>query len=372
MRDELAEALLAKVLNWSDAEKASERALLQDLARYKYDEYQQYAPGRRFIESLALWLRQFATLDERRAAYEFVRQRVIFISTPEIRHLVELAFPTAIRPRLIAKAAAVLNVSALRCKHVVASSVYSTVLRQTLFLGLSDGARTDVFRRAHPVISNEQLWHAYDISDGKASSMGKKLTTAMKAQLGRDPTEEESSFHTVCLLDDFTASGTSYIRRDAEGKWDGKIPRILEKIAQADSALSKIVRRAGVEVLVCIYVAADQAVQHIRTELANLDFPNGTVALEVVHALPPSAKLDDTRDTKIIALANNDRYFDPDSDDEHSEVGGTSSRLGYAGCRLPLVLSHNTPNNSIYLLRGEYDQTFTGLFPRVSRHKRGG
>ena len=59
MRDELAENLLAKVMAWSDEEKARERALLQDLARYKFDEYQQYAPGRRFIESLALWLRQF-------------------------------------------------------------------------------------------------------------------------------------------------------------------------------------------------------------------------------------------------------------------------------------------------------------------------
>jgi hypothetical protein len=48
MRDELAEALLAKVMNWSDEEKARERPILQDFARYKYDEYQQYAPGRRF------------------------------------------------------------------------------------------------------------------------------------------------------------------------------------------------------------------------------------------------------------------------------------------------------------------------------------
>ena len=66
-------------------------------------------------------------------------------------------------------------VDPLRCKHVVASAAYSKVLRQTLFLGLSDGARTDVFRRAHPEISNEQLWHAYDISEEKAASMGKKL-----------------------------------------------------------------------------------------------------------------------------------------------------------------------------------------------------
>jgi hypothetical protein len=371
MRDELAEALLAKVMNWSDEEKARERPILQDLARYKYDEYQQYAPGRRFIESLALWLRQFATEDERRSAYNFVRNRVIFISTPEMRYLVELAFPTAIRPGLIRKAAAALHVSPLRCKHIVASSAYSTVLRQTLFLGLSDGARTDVFRRAHPDISNEQLWHAYDISDEKAASMGKKLADALRVQLRREPTEVESCFHAVCLLDDFTASGTSYIRQEGT-EWAGKIPRILDKLAQADSALSKIMVKDGLDILVCIYVAADQAIQHIRSELAKFPFPKGSVQLEVIHALPPGARLDNAGDANILALANDPRYFDKNADDEHSEVGGSSSRLGYAECRLPLVFAHNTPNNSIFLLRGEYAHTFTGLFPRVSRHKRGG
>jgi hypothetical protein len=371
MRDELAEALLAKVMTWSDEEKARERPILQDLARYKYDEYQQYAPGRRFIESLALWLRQFETMNERRTAYNFVRSRIIFISTPEMRHLVELAFPTAIRPGLIRKAAEALQVSPLRCKHVVASSAYSLVLRQTLFLGLSDGARTDVFRRAHPEISSEQLWHAYDISDEKAASMGKKLADALRAQLKREPTEAESCFHTVCLLDDFTASGTSYIRQEGT-QWAGKIPRILDKLAQADSALHQIVGKESLDILVCIYVASDQAIRHIRDNLKKLQFPKGSVRLEVIHSLPPQARLDNVGDAKILALANNDRYFDKDADDEHSEVGGTSSRLGYADCRLPLVFAHNTPNNSIFLLRGEYAHTFTGLFPRVSRHKRGG
>ena len=370
MRDELAEALLAKVMSWSDEEKARETQILQDLARYKYDEYQQYAPGRRFIESLALWLRQFATLDERRTAYAFVRRRLIFIATSELKYLVELAYPTIIRPGLIRKAAAVSGVNPLRCKHVVKSPAYATVLRQTLFLGLSDGARTDVFRRAHPEISNEQLWHAYDISEDKAASMRTKLRESIRAQLERAPTDAEASFHTVCLLDDFTASGTSYIRFQ-DGKWDGKIPRILENL-QTDSPLSGIVAKNDLEVLVCIYVASNQAIEHIHSHLEKCKFDKGKVRLGVIHALPASARLDDTTDRDILALAANDQYFDSDADDQHSEIGGTSSRLGYADCRLPVVLAHNTPNNSIFLLRGEYAHTFTGLFPRVSRHKRGG
>jgi hypothetical protein len=372
VRDELAENLLAKVMAWSDEEKARERALLQDLARYKFDEYQQYAPGRRFIESLALWLRQFHDPDERRIAYAFIRERLIFISTAEMRQLVDLTFPTVVRPVLIAKAASNNDLSPLRVKHIVASQDYQKALRQTLFLGLSDGARTDLFRRSNPEISNEQLWHAYDFSDEKAKSMAKKLRSDLTQTLGREPSEAEACFHTICLLDDFTASGTTYIRHDDVTGWEGKIPRILGWLIDEQSALFSIVAKADVKVLVCIYVASNQAFRHIKEHLARFTFGKGSVELRVIHQLSPDAMLDDNRDAGILRLAMDDCYFDPIADDEHSAVAGTSSRLGYAECRLPVVLSHNTPNNSIFLLRAEHAHRFRGLFPRVSRHKRAG
>lgn len=371
MRDELAENLLAKVMAWSDEEKARERALLQDLARYKFDEYQQYAPGRRFIESLALWLRQFHDPAERRIAYAFIRERLIFISTAEMRQLVDLTFPTVIRPVLIAKAAGNSDLSPLRVKHIVASQDYQKALRQVLFLGLSDGARTDLFRRNNPEISNEQLWHAYDFSDEKAESMAIKLRSDLTQTLGREPSEAEACFHTICLLDDFTASGTTYIRHDDATGWEGKIPRILGRLIDEKSALCSIVAKTDVKVLVCIYVASNQASRHITEHLARFSFGKGSVELCVIHQLSPDAMLDDNRDAGILRLAMDDRYFDPTADDEHSAVAGTSSRLGYAECRLPVVLSHNTPNNSIFLLRADAHR-FRGLFPRVSRHKRAG
>jgi hypothetical protein len=231
----------------------------------------------------------------------------------------------------------------------VASPAYSTVLRQTLFLGLSDGARTDVFRRAHPHISNEQLWHAYDISDEKAASMGKKLTDALRAQLEREPAEAESCFHTVCLLDDFTASGTSYIRQEG-AQWAGKIPRILDKLAQTDRALHKIVTKEGLDILVCIYVASDQAIQHIRGELKTFPFPKGSVRLEVIHALPPETRLDNAGDAKIMALANDDRYWDNSADDEHGEVGALRHGLVTlaAGFRSSWSITRLTIQSSYY------------------------
>ena len=52
------------------------------------------------------------------------------------------------------------------------------------------------------------------------------------------------------------------------------------------------------------------------------------------------------------------------------EKGGTDdSKYGFAACGLPLVLHHNTPNNSIALLWSYEDAEYRGLFPRIQRHK---
>jgi hypothetical protein len=51
MRDALAERLLANVMAWTPEDVARERPVLQALAALKYDEYQQFSPGMRFVES---------------------------------------------------------------------------------------------------------------------------------------------------------------------------------------------------------------------------------------------------------------------------------------------------------------------------------
>jgi hypothetical protein len=84
MRDVLAERLLARVMNWKPEDVARERPDLQEMATYKYDEYQQFSPGMRFVESLALWLNQFKSFEERGTAYEFVKKRLVFLSSAEV------------------------------------------------------------------------------------------------------------------------------------------------------------------------------------------------------------------------------------------------------------------------------------------------
>jgi hypothetical protein len=370
VRKDLAETLLAGIMGWSDATKAAERARLESFASYKYDEYQQFAPGRRFIESLALWLKQFDAGDERRDAYHFVRNRLVFLSASEINHLVELTFPIAIRPHLIGDAAAELGIRSDLVKAITTTSHYRARLRRTLVLGMSDGAHTDWFRRANPLeMSNEQVFHAYDVSEAKGEDLTAHLRKDLTEILGRDPTDAETRFQYVVLLDDFSASGTSALRKDSRGGWTGKIAKVVELLEQ-DVGLGATVAAKGVRVMVILYVAADQAIAHIEEGLSKLSFSKGTLHFDVIHRLGPSTPLDASRDKAIIGLAQQDRYFDDTVDDEHAAVAGTSKRLGYANCRLPVVLSHNTPNNSIFLLWAEDVQSVRGLFPRVDRHRK--
>lgn len=369
LKTELAERLLARIMGWSDAEKASERARLEAFAEYKYDEYQQFAPGHRFLESLALWLRQFDP-GERKVAYEFVTKRLIFVSANEMNHLVELAFPTLIRPVLIRDTADELGVHPWRVSYITGTAQYRARRRRMLVLGLSDGARTDKFRRANPDISNEQVFHAYDISDPKAENMLGKLKKELSGILGQQPEPAEATFQTVVLLDDFAGSGTTAIRHDADLGWDGKIPKIIRQL-ESEEGLGATVASSGARVIVVLYVASVQAVEYIKPRIDQLDFRKGTVDFHVVTQLSQSTRLDDEGDRGLLGLASQKRYFDSAADDEHSTVGKTSKQLGYADGRLPLILHHNTPNNSVYLLWAEEGHSVRGLFPRVSRHRKG-
>lgn len=368
MKKELAEALLAKIMDWSDEEKARERARLETFASYKYDEYQQFSPGRRFIESLALWLAQFDAGAERRTAYDFVCNRLIFFSASEVNHLVELTFPTIIRPKLIDTASARSGVPVDRIKAIIETPEYRTLHRRTLYLGMSDGARTDWFRRANPSISNEQVFHAYDVSQVKTANMLGKLKKDLTKLTGDAPVGDAAVFENVVLIDDFTASGTSAIRFDEKEGWDGKIPTIMTALADPEGLGACVVD--GVEVTIIAYIASDQAIDHIQSLLPSLPFDKGKISFEVVCRLGAAVPLNQTRDAAFFALMADDRYFDPEADDEHGKVGGTTKRYGYADGRLPVVLNHNTPNNSVYVLWAEDVHTVRGLFPRVSRHRK--
>ena len=89
MNPEIAEALLRVVMGEAaEGDFPDQLGVLRDLAIYKYDEYGQYVPGRQFIASLAGWLTQFDSGVERQNALRYVRERLMYVSDIEMRHLV--------------------------------------------------------------------------------------------------------------------------------------------------------------------------------------------------------------------------------------------------------------------------------------------
>lgn len=359
MRKLLAESLLKRVMDWDQARLAEELPLLDRMAGFKYDEYQQFGPGRKFVETLGLWLEQFDP-GEREDAFGLVKSRLVYISEAEMRHLVEAAFADHIKPMLIRGAAMALGLPPHCLGAVTDSAAFRRSLRSSLFFGLSDGARMDVFRRSAN-LDNEQVWQAYEPSEAKTNGL---ITDLQKIYPG-------AFFERVFLIDDFTASGISYIRQEADGGWKGKISKALR---QFGGEAANLFSTGGYQMTVVIYVATPEAAHHIRTELVKYCESIGTPVPEVivVYELPRSTKLEDANvsDLPFLALANQDRYYRTTPMDSHELKGGTDTvKRGFAGCALPLVLGHNTPNNSLYLLWGDQAVGARGLFPRIVRHK---
>ncbi|MFK5108479.1 hypothetical protein ACI394_28465, partial [Klebsiella pneumoniae] len=90
----------------------------------------------------------------------------------------------------------------------------------------------------------------------------------------------EAKFRYVVLLDDFSGSGTSFVREDGSGGWTGKIAKIVENLMTAGN-LGGAIADGDVKVIIVLYVAADQAIDHIEQHLPKLSFGKGTIAFHV-------------------------------------------------------------------------------------------
>lgn len=366
MKDALAEKLLAGVLNWTAEDVARERPLLQAMAAFKYDEYEQYSPGLRFVESLARWLSQF-DLDDRAVAYSFIKERLVFCSAKEMNHLVEMAYPDHIRPILLEKVASEQSVNRYHVGQVVASPAFRLCQRQCLFLGLSDGARIDSFRRANRELDHEQIWQTHELSVGRVTELLDKLSEhAAKI----DPhIIAPVHFRTIVLLDDFSASGSSYLLQKDDGSFGGKVAKFLEGLANTTEPLRGLCHPDGIDLIILIYMATEKAIDHLRSGLQAYAAPGILdVRIETVQRVPHTIALVRDNSQHFGTLIN--KYYDHSVFDSHMKKGKTDdARYGYADCGLPLVLHHNTPNNSLALLWSYEDRDVRGLFPRVRRHK---
>jgi len=145
------------------------------------------------------------------------------------------------------------------------------------------------------------------------------------------------------------------------------LKKIYERLSKGD-----LIDKSHYEVYLLLYVATRQAMDHIEYLAERFTSEHGfqTLKLKVLYPIESSVAVSNSWSPTLRHLLIDSDYYDPKSFDRHMEVGGTTdARLGFARCALPLTLSHNTPNNSVYILWGPENLKFFGLFPRVSRHR---
>jgi hypothetical protein len=282
-----------------------------------------------------------------------------------MQHLVELTYPEAIKPIILQAVAYRLKIPAyLVWSKQEAIELYQTLLRRTLFLGLSDGARIDTFRRTNAgVVSNEQVVGTIQVEDEKWDDL---LSDLQKEQ------GASARFEFIVALDDFTASGTSLIRKKGDA-WKGKLDKLWKSVSD------RLATHFSGSYLLCVhhYVASAYAAAEIPTRdaLARSDRPGSwfrEVRFTFGTCLPEDVPITRGQNAELTAII--DKYYDRALETRHTEESGvTDVKFGYGGSGLPLVLEHNTPNNSIALLwaetEGEHDQhAMRPLFRRRQRH----
>lgn len=370
MRDENARQLLAKVMAWNEVDVTTSDNIrkvsnLQLLADFKYDHYQRFEPGKRFIESLSLWLRQFEIQDHQ-TAFDFVTKHLVYFSDKELSHLVRTAYPDWILQERIRLVADEQGIPRHRVGEIVTHPRFRELGLKSLYLGLSDGARTNELRRAsNGEIGNEQIWQAYELGEEKTKDMVAELRKSLKSEKFPHETQQ---FTLIWLLDDFSGSGNTYIRYDSDTRqFKGKIRKIYDQLEGGS-----LVDKSHHEVILLLYVATRQAIDHIEYWSERFTSERGykPLGVRVLCPIEPDAVVGDTECPGLDKILSNSNYCDDSVVDKHFLVGGTkTAERGFAGCSLPVVLTHNAPNNSFYILWGPESKKFVGLFPRVSRHR---
>ena len=381
MNQDLGLRILGQIMDWTDGRAREEFAWLKLMARLKYDGYRDFQAGMRFIESLATWLQQFNP-HERESAYAFVRSSLVYIGPSEMQRLVEQFYPRFVQDRLVRMVATEHGIPPHRVLIDPNGRATSQRLRrQTLFMGLSDGARIDTIRHANSgVLGNEQFIQGTQVDAEKWKDLLDNLR--------KDLEDPNARFRVVYLVDDFAGTGTSFLRfDDRAAKWKGKLFRFKDSVNGANGTFDgdKLFEDGWV---LCVhhYVASAAAAGGIQERLEKSadtgDFPkdwaratDATFGMVLPNDLP--INMDGERHDDFIELTQ--IYYDPAIRTKHTDVGGvTHLGLGYGGCALPLVLEHNTPNNSVALLWAETDggirdgataPAMRPLFRRRQRHE---
>jgi len=385
MINTLALNLIASVMGWDNERATTEYAWLRLMSSMKYDGYSDFRAGVRFLESLVSWLRHFDQTD-RETAYEMVRQRLVYISTAEMQRVIENFVPEIVTPYLRKAVAGAMGVKPYEVWATAEGNrAFSDRLRRCLFVGLSDGSRIDVLRRANSGrLSQEQVVPMMNVDLDKWEGLGKDLKEAMK--------DDQAHFDDVYLIDDFTASGTTFIRFPGDGAPKGKLAKFEKIVQDAREHLGdKFPLTPGYTLHIHHYISTAQArdalearIEEAAEKLADRSY--GDAFITEGLRLPTNLRLGSIESTTGVITPSKsedapylglcDTYYDHELfmrlEKHCKEAGQTDMKYGYANCALPLILEHNTPNNSVPILwaetEGKLGRAMSPLFLRRDRH----
>lgn len=377
MRNVLAERVLAHVVDWGAAKLIKKLLDLALLAEFKYDEYGQFSPGMRFIESLSLWLGRFKG-DEQEKMYRHVRDWLVFVSSAEMQHYIKTAYADHAKPILLREAARRAGICEDHIAKVMVSKEFGGLGKKCLYPGLSDGSKMDDFRRFSR-LSHEQVHSLHEIAGRRKNRMLENLASSLGSGYGHN----NPKFEIVFLVDDFSASGLSYIDEKKDGGFKGKIMAFVEQFDEAAEG-----GRAGpgpseggglggmfapnLLVVVLLYAATDAAAAHIRKHASKM-FERRGIRLEaaVVHEMRAAAltSADVLEAVEPILAASFDSAMPGGG---YGKGRQERPHLGFDECDLLVVLSHNCPNNTLPIVwRESGDRQAKALFPRRDRHGAG-
>lgn len=379
MNEILALKTLNRIMGWDDNKATEEFKWLRFFSKYKYDSYRDFLAGARFIESLAIWLQQFESVD-RREAYNYIKENLVYISTAEMLRLIDKLYPEIIQELLVDAVCVSLDIPKYRLwANEIAINELKWQNRKTLYMGLSDGAKIDDLRRANEgLILNEQVVGGYQIDSGKWKSLVKDLRNDLAAI--KPGNGAGDGFKRIVLIDDFTASGTSLIRRDPDSnKWAGKLKRFYESLENAKKDLTPecILVDSDWKLYVHHYVSTQAAKQTIEEKYSDavkeMSGWNKECYFSMSLYLSEEISLNPKGVNPFVDICK--KYYNAtiEKNRHAGQSGNPDMTFGYGQCALPLVLEHNTPNNSLPLLWAETDSTdgshaVRPLFRRRERH----
>ncbi|MGY4402829.1 phosphoribosyltransferase-like protein [Bradyrhizobium sp. USDA 3315] len=377
MNEALALKLLRQIMGWNEETAVEEYRWVRLMASFKYDGYRDYLAGARFPETLAGWLMQFAA-EDRAAAYNFVKTKLLYFSPQEILRLVDQFYPRFVEPKLREAAAAKFGIPPyLIMTNKSFRTEYLRERRRTLFIGLSDGARIDMLRRSNAaVLVNDQIVLATHIDEDKWIDLGSKLKDDKLFASETNP-----KFDRVWLIDDFTGSGTSFLRPSKKGGWTGKLYKFREALEKArGTLLEAFPLTEDFSLHIHHYISSAQARDAILERINSVEKEMrrdwfSSVKVEEGFLLPDAIRMTEENDPEMWKICED--YYDHGLYEQLKAHLDQSSqehiRLGYGNSALPVVLEHNCPNNAITLLWADTEGSEQGhpmrpLFMRRHRH----